>query len=228
MGMLVRGQWQDVWYDTESNGGRFVRSDAAFRNWVTVDGCAGPTGEEGFKAEPGRYLLYVSLACPWAHRTLIMRALKGLENMIPISVVNWLMLENGWTFDDGPGVIPDPIHGAAFLHQIYTAADADYTGRVTVPVLWDRQRRTIVSNESADILRMFANAFDGAGAREGVYCPESDREEIDASMTGFMTRSTTESTKRASQRPSRLTKKPSYRCSRRSTGSRSGCLPSVS
>jgi putative glutathione S-transferase len=179
MGMLVRGQWQDIWYDTESNGGRFVRSDAAFRNWVTVDGCAGPTGEEGFKAEPGRYLLYVSLACPWAHRTLIMRALKGLENLIPISVVNWLMLENGWTFDDGPGVIPDPIHGAAFLHQIYTAADADYTGRVTVPVLWDRQRRTIVSNESADILRMFANAFDGAGAREGVYCPESDREEID-------------------------------------------------
>src|SRR5690606_19669131 len=155
-------------------------SDAAFRNWVTVDGRPGPTGEGGFRAEPGRYHLYVSLACPWAHRTLIMRALKGLEGMISISVVNWLMRENGWTFDDGPGVIPDPVHGADYLHQIYTAAVADYTGRVTVPVLWDKQRGTIVSNESADILRMFASAFDGVGAHEGDYSPEPDREEIDA------------------------------------------------
>ena len=179
MGMLVDGQWQDIWYDTDSSGGRFVRSDAAFRNWITPDGSAGPTGEAGFRAESGRYHLYVSLACPWAHRTLIMRALKGLEELIPLSVVNWLMLENGWTFDDAPGVIPDPIHSAAYLHQIYTAADAAYTGRVTVPVLWDKQRRTIVNNESADILRMFNSAFDDLGARDGNYCPDSDHLEIE-------------------------------------------------
>ena len=180
MGMLVDGVWRDVWYDTSATGGRFVRTDSQFRKWVTPDGSAGPSGEAGFRAEPGRYHLYVSLACPWAHRTLIVRALKGLEAMVPVSVVHWLMREDGWTFADGPGVIPDPVHGARFLHQIYTAAQADYSGRVTVPVLWDRQRGTIVNNESAEILRMFSTAFDGLGARPGDFYPEDLRAEIDA------------------------------------------------
>ena len=174
MGLLVDGQWQDKWYDTASSGGRFVRKDAAFRNWVTSD------GEGGFKAEAGRYHLYVSLACPWAHRTLIMRALKGLDAMIDVSVVNWLMLEHGWTFDDGPGVAPDTVNGAHFLHQVYTAADRRYTGRVTVPILWDKARGTIVNNESSEIIRMLNSAFDGIGAKPGDYYPSDLREEIDA------------------------------------------------
>ncbi|WP_250510248.1 glutathione S-transferase family protein [Caballeronia sp. GACF4] len=179
MGLLVDGQWQDKWYDTKSTGGRFVRKDAAFRNWVTADGAPGPSGEGGFKAEAGRYHLYVSLACPWAHRTLIVRALKGLQEMIGISVVHWLMLENGWTFADGPGVVPDAINGARFLHQVYTAADASYTGRVTVPILWDKARGTIVSNESSEIIRMLNAAFDGQGAKAGNYYPPELRAEID-------------------------------------------------
>ncbi|MDR5775176.1 MULTISPECIES: glutathione S-transferase family protein [unclassified Caballeronia] len=179
MGLLVDGQWQDKWYDTKSTGGRFVRKDAAFRNWVTADGAPGPSGEGGFKAEAGRYHLYVSLACPWAHRTLIVRALKGLQEMIGISVVHWLMLENGWTFADGPGVVPDAINGARFLHQVYTAADASYTGRVTVPILWDKARGTIVSNESSEIIRMLNAAFDGLGAKAGNYYPPELRAEID-------------------------------------------------
>ncbi|WP_250467414.1 glutathione S-transferase family protein [Caballeronia sp. GAFFF2] len=179
MGLLVDGQWQDKWYDTKSTGGRFVRKDAAFRNWVTADGAPGPSGEGGFKAEAGRYHLYVSLACPWAHRTLIVRALKGLQEMIGISVVHWLMLENGWTFADGPGVVPDAINGARFLHQVYTAAYASYTGRVTVPILWDKARGTIVSNESSEIIRMLNAAFDGQGAKAGNYYPPELRAEID-------------------------------------------------
>ena len=147
MGLLVDGHWQDQWYDTTSTGGRFVRQDSAFRNWVTPDGSPGPSGVGGFKAEPGRYHLYVSLACPWAHRTLIFRKLKGLTDMIDFSVVHWLMLENGWTFMDGPGVIPDPLYGARFLYEIYTRAEPRYTGRVTVPVLWDKATKTIVNNE---------------------------------------------------------------------------------
>ncbi|HZH11713.1 MAG TPA: glutathione S-transferase family protein [Microvirga sp.] len=180
MGMLVDGVWQDRWYDTKSTGGRFVRSSAPFRNWVTADGSPGPSGKGGFKAEPGRYHLYVSLACPWAHRTLIMRRLKGLEGMIGLSVVHWRMLEHGWTFEAGPGVIPDPIHGAQYLHQVYTAAEPSYTGRVTVPVLWDRKNATIVSNESAEIIRMFNAAFDGIGAKPGDYYPQDQHHEIDA------------------------------------------------
>jgi glutathionyl-hydroquinone reductase len=180
MGLLVNGQWQDKWYDTSSTGGRFVRKDAAFRNWVTPDGAPGPGGSGGFEAEAGRYHLYVSLACPWAHRALIMRALKGLDAMIGVSVVHWLMLENGWTFDDGPGVVPDPIHHARFLHQVYTAADPEYTGRVTVPILWDKQRGTIVNNESSEVIRMLNSAFDGIGAKPGDYYPLELREEIDA------------------------------------------------
>ncbi|CAH2602203.1 glutathionyl-hydroquinone reductase YqjG [Rhodovastum atsumiense] len=174
MGLLVDGVWQDRWYDTGSSGGRFVRSESRFRNWVT------PDGEGGFAAEAGRYHLYVSRACPWAHRTMIFRALKGLEGMISFSVTHWLMGEQGWTFAPGPGVIPDPINGATRLHEVYTRADPQYTGRVTVPVLWDKNRGTIVSNESADIIRMFNRAFDGIGARAGDYYPEALREEIDA------------------------------------------------
>ncbi|WP_321792904.1 glutathione S-transferase family protein [Caballeronia sp. J97] len=180
MGLLVDGKWQDKWYDTSSTGGRFVRKDAAFRNWVTPDGAPGPSGAGGFKAEAGRYHLYVSLACPWAHRTLIMRALKGLEGMIDVSVVNWLMLENGWTFDDAPGVVPDKVNGARYLHQVYTAADPHYSGRVTVPILWDKQRGTIVNNESSEIIRMLNSAFDGIGAKAGDYYPRALRDEIDA------------------------------------------------
>jgi glutathionyl-hydroquinone reductase len=180
MGMLVDGKWHDVWYDTEATGGRFVRSDSQFRNWITEDGSAGPSGEGGFKAEPGRYHLYVSLACPWAHRVLIVRALKGLEEMISVSVVHWLMVEDGWTFADGPGVVPDPIHDARFLHEVYTAAEPDYSGRVTVPVLWDKQRQTIVNNESSEIIRMLTRAFDAVGAKPGDYYLEGRRAEIDA------------------------------------------------
>ncbi|MGX6648349.1 glutathione S-transferase family protein [Maricaulaceae bacterium MS644] len=180
MGLLIDGVWHDKWYDTKSTGGRFKRQDSAFRNWVTADGSPGPSGEGGFKAEPGRYHLYVSLACPWAHRTLVFRRLKGLEEMISLSVVHWRMKENGWEFRDGPGVIPDPLHGAHFMHQVYTAAKPDYTGRVTVPVLWDKDKGTIVSNESADLIRMFNSAFDDVGAAPGDYYPEALRSEIDA------------------------------------------------
>jgi putative glutathione S-transferase len=180
MGLLVDGEWRDQWYDTAKSGGRFQRQDSAFRHWVTADGAPGPSGEGGFEAEPGRYHLYVSLACPWAHRALIFRALKGLEAMIDVSVVHWLMRDQGWTFAEGPGVVPDPIGGAQFLHQIYTRADPRYTGRVTVPVLWDKQRGTIVNNESSEIIRMFNSAFDGVGAKPGDYYPQALRGEIDA------------------------------------------------
>jgi len=180
MGLLVDGKWHDQWYDTESTGGRFERDAAAFRNWVTADGSAGPTGEGGFEAEPGRYHLYAALACPWANRALIFRKLKRLESMISVSVVNPLMREHGWTFQPGYKVTPDPIHDAEFLHQVYTAAMPDYSGRVTVPALWDRRRGTIVSNESADIIRMFNSAFDGVGAAAGDYYPQHLRADIDA------------------------------------------------
>ena len=180
MGLLQEGKWVDQWYDTKSTNGRFVRKPPQFRNWVTADGAAGPSGKGGFQAEPGRYHLYVSLACPWAHRTLIIRALKGLEKMISVSVVHWYMAENGWTFDVGDGVVPDTVNGAQFLHQVYTKAKPDYSGRVTVPVLWDRQTKTIVSNESPEIIRMFNAAFDEVGAVQGDYYPEHLRSEIDA------------------------------------------------
>ncbi len=180
MGVMVEGRWHDRWYDTKGSQGRFVRSESQFRNWVTEDGRPGPTGRGGFKAEPGRYHLYAGLACPWTHRTLIFRALKGLDEIIPISVTHWFMGAEGWTFEDGPGVIADPIHGARRVHEIYKAAAADYSGRVTVPVLWDRQTATIVSNESADIIRMMNSAFDQLGAAAGDYYPEPIRAEIDA------------------------------------------------
>ncbi len=179
MGLLVDGEWHQQWYDTASSGGRFVRAQSSYRNWITPDGSAGPTGEAGFTAEAGRYHLYVSLACPWAHRALIIRKLKRLEEMISVSVVHWRMLDHGWTFEDGPGVVPDPIHDADYLYQVYQAADPGYTGRVTVPLLWDKRRATIVNNESADILRMLASAFDGVGAAPGDFYPQDLRTDID-------------------------------------------------
>ncbi len=180
MGLLVDGQWQDQWYDTESTGGKFKRQEQAYRNWVTADGEPGPSGEGGFAAETGRYHLYVSLACPWAHRALIVRALKGLEEMLPVSVVHWYMAGHGWTFEPGPGVVPDPVHNVERLYQLYQKADPTFTGRVTVPVLWDRKRDTIVNNESAEIIRMLNSAFDHLGAEAGDYYPEPLRGEIDA------------------------------------------------
>lgn len=179
MGLLVEGTWHDEWYDTKSTGGRFVRKDSQFRNWVTADGSAGPSGEAGFKAEAGRYHLYVSLACPWASRTLIMRKIKGLEEMISLSVVNPYMAEKGWTFAPDEGVIPDPMINADYLYQIYTQADPTYSGRVTVPILFDKQTEKIVNNESSEIMRMLNHAFDEIGAIPGDYYPEALRVEID-------------------------------------------------
>lgn len=179
MGLLIEGQWHSDWYDTKSTGGRFERKAPSFRNWITADGSAGPSGLAGFKAEPNRYHLYVSLACPWAHRTLIYRKLKGLEDMISVSVVNSYMGDEGWTFDAGDQVVQDPIHQATRMHQIYTQALPNYTGRVTVPVIWDKKTHTIVSNESPEIIRMFNSAFDSVGALEGDYCPSELLAEID-------------------------------------------------
>lgn len=179
MGMLVDGKWHDVWYDTAASRGRFVRSEAQFRNWITADGSAGPSGKAGFKAERNRYHLYVSRACPWAHRTLIFRKLKGLESAISISAVNSFMGSEGWTFDPGQGVIPDPINNASRLYEIYLAADPHYSGRATVPVLWDKRQHTIVSNESKEIIRMFNDAFNEVGATGPDYYPARLRAEID-------------------------------------------------
>jgi putative glutathione S-transferase len=181
MGLLVEGVWRDKWYDTKATGGRFQREESVFRNWVTADGSAGPSGEGGFQAEPGRYHLYVSLACPWAHRTLIFRALKGLEDMIGVDVVHPHMAGHGWTFDtDFAGATGDRVNGKAYLYEIYLKAKPDYSGRVTVPVLWDKQRQTIVSNESSEIIRMFNAGFDEVGAAAGDYYPAAMRDAIDA------------------------------------------------
>lgn len=180
MGLLVDGVWHDQWYDTESHGGRFMRQDSIFRNWITADGDSTEKKRKNFKAEADRYHLYVSYACPWAHRTLIFRALKGLEHLISVSVVNWFMGEQGWTFESGPDVTGDPISDAKYLHEIYKHAESDYTGRVTVPVLWDKHNSTIVNNESADIIRMFNSAFDDLGATPGNYYPEDLRNEINS------------------------------------------------
>jgi len=180
MGVLIDGVWHAQALDTRKTGGRFVRAATTFRNWVTADGAPGPSGAGGFKAEPGRYHLYVSHACPWANRTVILRALKGLDGMIGLSVTHWLMAENGWTFAPGEGVVPDTVNGASYIHQLYARAKPDYSGRTTVPVLWDKQRGTIVNNESSEIIRMLNSAFDGVGAQGGDYYPEPLRAEIDA------------------------------------------------
>lgn len=180
MGLLVDGKWLDQWYDTASSGGRFVRSDAQFRNWITPDGRAGVSGGDGFKAQAGRYHLYVSFACPWANRVLLLRALKGLEQMISVSVVNPYMGENGWTFEPDSGVVADPVGQARYLYEVYLRAQPDYSGRVTVPVLWDLEGNTIVNNESSEIIRMLNSAFDGLGAKEGNYSPAELIPQIDA------------------------------------------------
>ena len=180
MGLLVDGQWHDQWYDTSKTGGRFIRTEAQFRHWITPDGSAGPTGQGGFKAEPGRYHLYVSLACPWAHRTLIFRELKGLADMISVSVVNPFMGDKGWTFEPGEGVLPDTVTDSRYMYQVYTRNQPDYSGRVTVPLLWDKHQNCIVSNESSEIIRMFNSAFDDIGALAGDYYPKALREAIDA------------------------------------------------
>ncbi|NYT86026.1 glutathione S-transferase family protein [Pollutimonas harenae] len=180
MGLLIDGKWHDQWYDTGSTGGNFVRSDTQFRNWITPDGSAGPSGTAGFKAEAGRYHLYVSLACPWASRVLILRALKGLEQMISLSVVNPYMGEHGWTFEPGSGVVADPVGQAQYLYEIYQRAQPNYSGRVTVPLLWDLHGNTIVNNESSEIIRMLNTAFDGIGARKGDYAPVELLPQIDA------------------------------------------------
>ena len=180
MGVLVEGVWHDRDYGQDEHDGRFERDAAKFRNWVTADGAAGPGGRGGFKAEVGRYHLYAAYFCPWAHRALIMRKLKGLEEVVGLSVTHWLMRENGITFKPEDGATPDPVHGAAYLYEVYRAADPSYVGRVTVPVLWDKQTATIVSNESSDIIRMFNSAFEGLGAAPGDYYPAAHRAEIDA------------------------------------------------
>jgi putative glutathione S-transferase len=181
MGLLVDGKWQDLWYDTASTGGRFVRDRAMIRNWVTADGSAGAAGEGGFKAEAGRYHLYVSYACPWAHRTLIVRTLKGLQDVISFDVVHPVMGKEGWVFDPSfPGSTPDHINGASRLYEVYLKNDAAYTGRVTTPVLWDKERGVIVSNESADIIRMMNASFAAAGASGPDLYPEALRDEIEA------------------------------------------------
>jgi putative glutathione S-transferase len=176
MGLLVEGNWVDQWYETESNRGEFKRQESLFRNWITPDGTPGPTGEGGFEAQAGRYHLYVSLACPWAHRTLIFRQLKGLEDVISVSVVEPLMLDQGWAFSTE---YPDHLYGLDYLHQLYGRAEPGLTTRVTVPVLWDKQRKTIVSNESAEIIRMLNSAFDGITGNSDDYYPADLRPEID-------------------------------------------------
>ena len=180
MGQLIDGRWSSEWYDTEANGGHFVRDTARFRNWVTADGSAGPSGSGGFAAESGRYHLYVSYACPWAHRTLIFRHLKGLEPHISVSVVHPLMLDEGWTFEsDDHGAAGDALHGSDFMHQVYTRSQPDATGRVTVPVLWDQKTDSIVSNESSEIIRMFNSAFDHLTGNSYDYWPAEMRDAIE-------------------------------------------------
>lgn len=179
MGLLIDGVWREQESDAAAAGGRFERKATAFRNWVTPTGLPGPTGHDGFAAAAGRYHLYVSLACPWAHRTLIMRALKGLEQIVPVSVTHWLMADQGWTFAQAEGVVPDPLFNSRYMHELYTRADPNYTGHASVPVLWDRHTQTIVNNESSEIIRMFNTAFDAVGARPGDYYPRDKRADID-------------------------------------------------
>jgi putative glutathione S-transferase len=172
MGLLQGGKWVDQWYDTKNSDGVFVRQDSSFRNWLTSDGRAGPTGQSGFSAEKGRYHLYVSLACPWAHRTLIFRKLKQLEDYIDVTVVDAIMLENGWEMDDA-------LNGLNFVYELYLKADAQYEGRVTVPVLWDKKTQSIVSNESSEIIRMFNSAFNDLTGNTEDYHPKNLHSEIE-------------------------------------------------
>ena len=180
MGLLIDGVWSDAWYDTKASQGKFVRDIARFRNWVTKDGTAGPSGEAGFAAEAGRYHLYVSYACPWAHRTLMMRSLKGLEDYISISVVHPYMVEDGWTFaTDFNGATGDTLMGKRFMRDVYIESYDKVSGRVTVPVLWDKKQHCIVSNESSEIIRMFNSAFDHLTGNTRDFWPEAMRDEIE-------------------------------------------------
>lgn len=179
MGLLVDGVWHDTWYDTKKSQGKFKREQAQLRHWVTANGEAGPSGDSGFKAESGRYHLYVSLACPWAHRTLIFRKLKGLEEHISVSIVSPDMLEHGWTFDTETGSSGDDLFSSRYMHEIYTRNDARYSGRVTVPVLWDKKLQRIVSNESAEIIRMFNIAFNDITGNILDLYPNALQSEID-------------------------------------------------
>jgi len=177
MGLIQNGQWVDQWYDTKNNDGEFRRQDSRFRSWLTADGQAGPTGEAGFKAEKGRYHLYVSLACPWAHRTLIFRQLKNLQEYIDVTVVDAVMLENGWEFS---GSKSEPLYDFNYAYELYLKADSQYEGRVTVPILWDKKTETMVSNESSEIIRMFNSAFNHLTGNDDDYYPEALHEKIDA------------------------------------------------
>ena len=177
---LKDGEWITGGEGLADEDGSFNRTESEFRDWITVDGSPGPDGQDAVKAEPGRFHLYVSYACPWAHRTLITRALKGIEEHTPLSVTHWLMQDRGWTFDDGPGVIPDPNENAGTIHELYQIAREDVSGKATVPVLWDKQERRIINNESADIIRIFNTGFAELGANPIDLYPEALREEIDA------------------------------------------------
>lgn len=180
MGQLLNGRWVDTAPVDNDADGNFHRHPTVFRHWITSDGSSHNSSEDQFKAEVNRYHLYVSLACPWAHRTTIMRRLKGLEGMIGLSVVNWFLGNQGWSFAEGPCVTGDPIANSSFLYELYSLAQPDYTGKVTVPVLWDKKKATIVSNESSDIIRMLNSSFDALGAKVGDYYPIDMRDDIDA------------------------------------------------
>ena len=179
MGLLIDGEWSDAGYDTAKHQGRFVRDTARFRHWITPDGSAGPSGDGGFKAETGRYHLYVSHACPWAHRVMIMRYLKNLVPHISVSVVHPLMLDKGWSFERDDFATGDSLYGVDYLYQIYLKSDPRASGRVTVPVLWDKDRHQIVSNESSEIIRMFNSAFDQITGNDADYWPAAQREAIE-------------------------------------------------
>ena len=184
MGLLIDGVWRDQWYDTKATGGAFVRSNARFRNWITADGRPGPSGAGGYVAESGRYHLYVSMACPWAHRTLIFRELKDLVDHISVSVVHPDMLADGWSFEtDDDGATGDTLFGLAYMRDVYLQAEPSMTGRVTVPVLWDKKTGTIVSNESSEIIRMFNSAFDDVTGNRTDFWPQDRRDDIEGVNT---------------------------------------------
>ena len=181
MGLLVNGEWHDQWYDTKNSNGEFIREDAQYRHWITNDGKAGKTGCAGFIAETDRYHLYISLACPWAHRTLIFRELKQLNTMISVSVVHPDMVDKGWTFETGfEGATGDSLYQSQYAYEIYTRDNPSYSGRVTVPILWDKKQRRIVNNESSDIIRMLNSAFNHLTNNHDDYYPETLRGEIEA------------------------------------------------
>ncbi|MBS0286442.1 MAG: glutathione S-transferase family protein [Proteobacteria bacterium] len=179
MGLLIDGKWHDQWYDTQKTKGEFVREQSQFRNWITIDGQPGPTGKGGFKAQSGRYHLYVSYACPWAHRALIFRALKDLNEHISVNIVHPHMLENGWSFDKQDPFLHDTLHHSQYLYEVYLKANPHFTGRVTVPVLWDKEQSTIVNNESAEIIRMFNSAFNDITGNQADFYPKALQTKID-------------------------------------------------